>query len=78
MYEKHSVIPAEVIESMNEPHAIIIPAKQDRVMILGRAGKRLLSTVLQKQTTENTYHVVTSRDMSKKERTLYRSQQERV
>lgn len=74
MWEKHLVTPEEIVESLEEQHVMVTPAKHGRVMVLGRAGKRLLSTIFSEQESANVYLVVTARDMSKKERALYRSQ----
>jgi len=71
---RHNVTPDEVYESLGDPHLVFIKAKAGRVMSLGRAGKRLISTVLQPQDDPTIHYVVTARDMARKERRLYRQQ----
>ncbi len=44
-------------------------------MVLGRSSSRLLAVILNKQS-RHTYFVATARDMSKKERQLYRIQKD--
>lgn len=73
---RHDVAPEEVELSFSDPDAIFLQAKQGRVMILGRANKRLITTVLNAQEIRGLYYVITARDMSKKERAFYRSRKE--
>lgn len=42
----HNVIPDEVELSLTDEHAVSLQAKRGRVMVLGRAGNRLISTVM--------------------------------
>lgn len=73
---RHDVVPAEVELSLADKYAVFLRAKQGRVMVLGRAKKRLITTILNEQTTEGIFYVITARDMSKKERAYYRSLKE--
>jgi uncharacterized protein len=73
---RHDIVPEEVELSLNDPDAIFLQAKQGRVMILGRAKKRLIAAVLNAQEIRGLYYVITARDMSKKERAFYRSRKE--
>ena len=73
---QHNVIPDEVELSLTDEHAIFLRAKQGRIMILGRANKRLITTILNEQSVEGTFYVITARDMSKNERAFYRSVKE--
>ncbi len=73
---RHNVVPEEVELSLSDPQAIFLQAKQGRLMILGLAKKRLITTVLNAQETIGLYYVITARDMSKKERAFYRSRKE--
>ncbi len=72
----HNVVLEEVELSLSDPQAIFLQAKQGRLMILGLAKKRLITTVLNAQETIGLYYVITARDMSKKERAFYRSRKE--
>lgn len=74
---RHDVVPDAVEQSLSDPDALFLQAKQGRVMVLGRAGVRLLATVLNKQEGDGVYYVITARDMSKNERAFYRAQKER-
>jgi uncharacterized DUF497 family protein len=74
---RHNVIPAEVELSLSDKHAVFLRAKQGRVMVLGRAKKRLLTTILNAQPEEGAFYVITARDMAKKERAYYQSQKDR-
>ncbi|MCA9962689.1 MAG: BrnT family toxin [Anaerolineales bacterium] len=71
---RHDVVPDEVELSLTDEHAVFLKAKENRVMVLGRAGDRLISTVMNEQATKGQYYVITARDMSKKERAFYRAQ----
>lgn len=73
---RHDVVPEEVERSLSDPDALFLKAKEGRVMVLGRTEKRLLTIVLNAQETNGVYYVITARDMSKKERALYRAQKE--
>ena len=55
MWERHTVTPEEVLESLNDGFLIVQPAKEGRVMILGRAGKRLLATIINQQKLKKDY-----------------------
>ena len=70
---RHNVTPEEVENALADENAVYLKAKQGRVMVLGRAGKRLLATVLNQQETPEEFYVITARDMSKKERAYYRA-----
>jgi hypothetical protein len=48
---RHNVVPEEAELSLSDPQAIFLQAKQGRVMILGLAKKRLITTVLNAQET---------------------------
>jgi len=73
---RHNVVPAEVELSLTDKHAVFLRAKQGRVMVLGRTKKRLITTILNVQSDEGTFYVITARDMSKIERAYYRSLKE--
>ena len=70
---RHNVVPNEVQDSLADEHAAYLIAKHGRVMVLGRAGKRLIATIMNEQAGKGIFYVITARDMSKKERTFYRS-----
>ncbi len=74
---QHNVVPDEVELSMADEHAVFLRATQGRIVILGRAKKRLITTILNEQSVEGTFYVITARDMSKKERAFYRSVKEK-
>lgn len=46
---RHNMVPAEVELSLADEHAVFLRAKQGRVMVLGRAKKRLITTILNEQ-----------------------------
>ncbi|MDA0245132.1 MAG: hypothetical protein OT477_17070 [Chloroflexi bacterium] len=73
---RHDVLPEQVEESISDEHAVFLQPKQNRLMVLGRSGSRLIATILNAQETSGVYYVITARDMAKKERNLYRTQQE--
>ena len=73
---RHELVPTEVELALSDKHAIYLKAKQGRVMVLGRAKKRLITTILNAQEEEGVFYVVTARDMSKKERAYYRALKE--
>jgi len=50
-----------------------IKARHGRIMVLGKAGSRLITTVLNEQGSEGVFYVITARDMAKKERAFYRT-----
>ena len=70
---RHKVIQQEVELSLTDKNAIFLKAKQGRIMVLGRAEARLITSVLNEQETSGVYYVITARDMSKKERAFYRA-----
>ncbi len=70
------MIPEEVEISLKDQYVVFILGYSDRLMSLGRAGKRLVTTVLQEHDS-NQYYVVTARDMAKKERAIYRSEKKK-
>lgn len=71
---RHTVVPDEVELSLTDEYAVFLKAKLGRVMVLGRAGERLISIVMNEQDTKGQFYVITARDMSKKERAFYRTQ----
>jgi hypothetical protein len=71
--KKHKVKPEEVEKSLKDKFLVFISGYTKRVISLGRANERLITTVLQKQE-PYTYYVVTARDMAKKERAIYRQE----
>jgi uncharacterized DUF497 family protein len=73
---RHALFPEQVEEALRDENAVFLKAKQGRVMALGRAGARLIASVLNAQETEGLYYVITARDMVKKERAYYRAQME--
>lgn len=70
---QHDVAPDEVEKSLADEYAICLKAKHGRIMVLGRAGNRLITTVLNEQEGEGVFYVITPRDMAKKERVFYRT-----
>lgn len=70
--ERHDVEPSEVEASLLDEYVIFYTAKYERIFVLGRSGNRLITSVLHAQLNDGEYYVVTARDMSKKERVLYR------
>ena len=72
--DRHNVTTREVEQSLADPDAVFLRAKQGRIMVLGRAGKRLISTVMNEQAEASIYYVITARDMAKRERAFYRAQ----
>ncbi|MCL4870624.1 MAG: BrnT family toxin [Anaerolineae bacterium] len=73
---RHNITIVEVEQPLRDKDAVFLKAKQGRVMVLGRAGARLITVVLNAQETDGEYYVITARDMSKKERAFYRAQKE--
>jgi len=71
---QHDVTPDEVEKSLADEHAIYLKAKHGRIMVLGKAGNRLITTVLSEQGSEGVFYVITARDMAKKERAFYRAE----
>ena len=74
---RHNVVPNEVEYSLADEHAVFLRARHGRVMVLGKAEKRLIATVMNEQAAQGIFYVITARDMSKKERTFYRSMKEK-
>jgi len=74
--KKHNLIPEEVELALIDNFCISLPGHSNRWRILGRSGKRLITTVVQKKS-GNKYYVVTARDMSKKERAQYRDERKK-
>lgn len=68
---QHSVTPQEVELSLSDKFLVFIKGHSNRIMSLGRAGKRLITTVLEPKDNK-TYYIVSARDMAKKERAIYR------
>ncbi len=65
--KKHGVTKEEV-EGAGKAIIFSVQAYNNRVRIVGRAGKRILSVILNPQDKAHVYYVVTARDASKKER----------
>ena len=76
--KKHRVTIAEIEESLADPYVTFIGGHSNRLMSLGRSGERLISTILKAQDKTGDYYVVTSRDMAKKERPIYRINKQRL
>ncbi len=70
--KKHQVMQSEIEKSFADEYAVFISGYNDRIILLGRSGERLITTVVQRQTIDTLYYVVTARDMAKKERAIYR------
>ncbi len=66
----HEVHPHHVDEVMRDPYKVAIPAKKNRIMVIGRCGRRILTVILNRE--QKKLYVVTARDANKQERTLYR------
>jgi uncharacterized DUF497 family protein len=75
---RHNVVPNEVEYSLADDCAVFLRAKHGRVMVLGKAGKKLITTVMNEQAVEGIFYMITARDMSKKERNFYRSMKENL
>lgn len=69
---KHKVIPEQVETALKDKKKKVLKTYKGRLLVLGRAKERLLTVVLAPEQKQQ-YYVVTARDMSKKERRLYRS-----
>lgn len=67
---KHKVSLSEVEIALKDKQKKALKTYKGRLLVLGRAKKRLLSIVLALEEKQN-YYVVTARDMSKKERRFY-------
>ncbi|MGD9129286.1 MAG: hypothetical protein PVJ09_02255 [Candidatus Woesebacteria bacterium] len=66
---KHKVILAEIEDACHH-HLLVLETYEKRLIILGKTEKdRLLAIVLVRKINQS-YYVVTARDMSKKERKL--------
>ncbi len=74
--KRHDVYPEEVELSLKDKYVVFLKGHSGRLIILGRANKRLLAVIINEQDTAGVFYVVTARDMSKKERNFYRSQRE--
>jgi uncharacterized DUF497 family protein len=72
--KKHAVTVNEVEQSLTDNHAVFISGHTNRVLSLGRSGKRLITTILQQQEIKTHFYVVTARDMAKRERIIYRQE----
>ncbi len=72
--KKHSVLVTGVEQSLRDKYVVFIAGHSRRVLSLGRADERLITTVLERQGDSQDYYVVTARDMAKKERLIYRQQ----
>jgi len=68
--KKHKVRLEEVEKAVSSKNKTLKSYK-NRLLVLGRAGKRLLTVVLAPEKGKKHY-VITARDMSKKERRYYR------
>ncbi|MDA1079872.1 MAG: hypothetical protein O2840_04270 [bacterium] len=71
---RHGVLQTEVETSLQDEHVVFMQGYSQRVIVLGRVGNRLLTTVLQAQKNQYEFYVVTARDMPKKERAIYRQE----
>ena len=69
----HGVSSVEVEKALTDPSVVFLPTYNDRILVLGRSGERLLSVVMAKEK-EGVFYIVTARDMSKKERSRYRNE----
>jgi len=69
---RHDVSVDEVREALSDDKVVYLPTYNDRTLSLGRSGRRLLSIILSEEV-KGGYYVVTARDMSEKERKVYRS-----
>lgn len=70
------VSPLEVEIALKDTKKQVLKTYKERLLVLGRAKKRLLSIVLALEEKQN-YYVVTARDMSKKERRFYEHAQKK-
>ena len=68
----HRVSSVEVEKALSDPRVVFLPTYNDRIVVLGRSGERLLSVVMAEEK-EGIFYIVTARDMSIKERGLYRN-----
>ena len=73
---KHNVTVDEVEKALADPNRVFMETYKGRLLGLGRSEKRLIATVLAVDKTTGSYYVVTARDMDKKERQIYRKEQD--
>jgi len=67
--EKHNVLPKQVEQIFQDIDRIYEKSYDNRLMVIGKCGKRMLSIVMVKEGKK--YYIITSRDASKEERLLY-------
>ena len=72
--KKHNVEVIEVEEACKASSKIIIKSYLGRTVILSTTNKGRLLTVVGSQDRQKELYVVSTRDMSKKERRIYREQ----
>ena len=72
---QHDVTPNKVEKALQDKDALFLNAKHGRVMILGKTAQRMLAIVMNQQENPEEFYIITARDMSKKERAYYRTQQ---
>lgn len=70
--EKHNVKVTEVEKALQDEGRVFRETYKGRILALGRAGTRLIATVITLDKTTGLHYVITSRDMDKKERQIYR------
>lgn len=73
---RHGVTREEVALVLDDKYMLVRKAHSGRHKLLGRSGARLLSVIVAEE--EKGYFVVTARDMSKIERTIYRKEKNEV
>lgn len=68
---KHNLVPLEVEEVFKDKYKVR-DTYSERLMIIGKSAKRLLSVVIARE--KRGYYIITARDSSKKERNIYRNE----
>ncbi len=67
---KHNLSPRQVEEVFNDDNRISIATYNERFKVIGKCGRRMITTVLVKN--KKKYQIITARDSDKKEREFYK------
>ncbi|MDA1337948.1 MAG: BrnT family toxin [bacterium] len=67
--EKHNLTPKQVEQVFLDNKRVYQKSYNNRIMIIGKCGKRIISTIMAKEGKK--YYVITARDASKEERLNY-------
>ncbi len=73
--EKHNVLPRQVEQVFQDINRVYDKSYNNRIMIIGRCGKKMLSIIMAKEGKK--YYIITARDASKEERLFYYKNQEK-